>query len=174
MLIFVASAVTSAQTLPDPLRYSVSTPRPISPAESTTNPSARATQSQNPYLGSVPEPATGATIELSLSGAIQRGLRYNLGLVESGQASADVKAARLRALSAMLPQLEAKGRQGYDSISFKEIGLKLPPIPGLTLPPTTGGFGYQDARISVTQSLFDMRRCANNIAPRRAASRRPS
>src|SRR6185437_2501841 len=32
--------------------YLIATPRPINPAASTTNPSALATQSQNPYLGS--------------------------------------------------------------------------------------------------------------------------
>jgi outer membrane protein TolC len=151
------AAVAWGQTIPaDPLSFSVATPRPINPAESTTNPSARATQSQNPYLGSVPTKADGTTIELSLQGAIERGLHYNLGLVESNQASADVHADRMRALAALLPQLEARARQGFDDISYKEIGLKLPPIPGLTgLPPTTGGFGYQDARISLTQSIFN-------------------
>jgi outer membrane protein TolC len=155
--IAAASFTAFAQTGPsDPLSYSVPTPKPISPAEGTTNPSARATQGQNPYLGSVPAKATGTTIELSLMDAIARGLRYNLGLVESTQASADVRADRLRALSALLPQISASGRQGFDDISYKEIGLKLPPIPGLTaLPPTTGGFGYQDARIAVTQRIFD-------------------
>ena len=134
---------------------SIPTPRPINPAEGTTNPSARITQSQNPYLGSVPSKSTGATLELSLEGAIERGLRYNLGLVESAQGAADVRADRLRALSALLPQIEARGRQGLDDISFHEIGLKLPPIPGFSLPPTTGGFGYQDARIALRQSVFD-------------------
>src|SRR5438105_10214005 len=66
-----------------PLGYSVTTPRPISPAEGTTTPSAQATQRQNPYLGSVPSKNTGARIELSLKGAIERGLRYNLGLIEA-------------------------------------------------------------------------------------------
>ena len=141
---------------PDPLGYSVATPRPISPAEGTTNPSAQATQRQNPYLGSVPSKNTGTRIELSLKGALERGLRYNLGLIESNQASADVRAGRLRALSALLPQLLAQARQGYDNVSYKEIGLKLPPIPGLpALPATSGGFGYQDARISITQSLYN-------------------
>jgi outer membrane protein TolC len=139
----------------DPLRYSISTPRPIDPAENTTNPSAQATQSQNPYLGSVTAKDTGTIIELSLRGAIERGLRYNLGIVESNQGAADVRGDRLRALAALLPQLEARGKQGFDDISFKEIGLKLPPIPGLVLPPTTGGFGYQDARISLSQSLYN-------------------
>jgi outer membrane protein TolC len=104
----------------------------------------------------VPSKNTGATIELSLRGAIERGLRYNLGLIEANQASADVRADRLRALSALLPQLSAQGRQGYENLSFKEIGLKLPPIPGLpALPSTSGGFGYQDARVSLSQSLYN-------------------
>ena len=137
-----------------PLGYSVATPRPISPAEGTTTPSAQATQRQNPYLGSVPSKNTGARIELSLKDAIELGLRYNLGLVEANQASADVRAERLRALSTLLPQLAAHGRQGYEDLSYKEIGLKLPPIPGLPqLPATSGGFGYQDARVSLTNRL---------------------
>src|SRR5580658_10202356 len=138
----LASLIASGQT-PGPLGYSIVTPRPINPAEGTTNPSAQATQVQNPYLGSLPSKNTGAKIEVSLKGALDRGLRYNLGLIESNQASADVRAERLRALSALLPQLSADGRQGYENLSYKEIGLKLPPIPGLpTLPSTSGTFGY--------------------------------
>jgi outer membrane protein TolC len=140
---------------PNPLGYSVATPRPISPAAGTTNPSAQAAQSQNPYLGSVPSKPTDGVIELSLRAAIERGLRYNLGLIESNQAAADVRARRLRALSALLPQISARGRQAYEDISFKEIGLKLPPLPGIgSLAPTTGGFGYQDARIALGQKLY--------------------
>src|SRR6202023_562422 len=105
-----------------PLGYSVTTPRPISPAEGTTTPSAQATQRQNPYLGSVPSKNTGTRIELSLKAALARGLRYNLGLIEANHASADVRAQRLRSLSALLPQLTAQGRQGYESLSYKEFG----------------------------------------------------
>src|SRR3984893_8722002 len=155
VLILTSGLTAFAQTA-GPLGYSVATPRPISPAEGTTTPSAQATQRQNPYLGSLPSKNTGTRIELSLKGALDRGLRYNLGLIESNQASADVRVERLRALSALLPQLSANARQGYESLSYKEIGLKLPPIPGLPgLPPTSGGFGYQDARVSLTQSLYN-------------------
>src|ERR1700694_2177438 len=77
-----------------PLSYSVATPRPISPAEGTTTPSAHATQRQNPFLGSISSATTAANIKLSLRDAIARGLRYNLGLIESNQASADVRADR--------------------------------------------------------------------------------
>jgi outer membrane protein TolC len=143
------------QTL-GPLEYSVTTPRPISPAQGTTTPSAQATQQQNPFLGSVPSKNTGMTINLSLRDAIERGLRYNLGLIESNQASADRRAERMRALAALLPQLSANARQAYENISYKEIGLKLPAIPGLpALPPTSGGFGYQDTRVSLEQSIYN-------------------
>ena len=153
---FLASAtVVSGQTA-GPLGYSVATPRPISPAEGTTSPSAQATQRQNPYLGSVPSKNTGTKIELSLKDALERGLRYNLGLVESQQAGADVRAERVRALAALLPQLSAQGRQAFENLSFKEIGIKLPPIPGFPgLPSTSGGFGYQDARVALSQSLYN-------------------
>jgi outer membrane protein TolC len=150
----LATTAASGQSL-DPLGYSVATPRPISPAEGTTTPSALATQRQNPYLGSVPSKNTGTKIQLSLKAAIQLGLHYNLGLVEANQASADVRAERLRALSTLLPQLSANARQGYENLSYKEIGLKLPPIPGLpALPAISGAFGYQDARVGLTQSLY--------------------
>ena len=158
-LIMASIAVASGQSALgqglDPLGYSVATPRPISPAEGTTTPSALATQRQNPYLGSVPSKNTGTKLDLSLKSAIDRGLRYNLGLIESNQASADVRAERLRALSTLLPQLSATASQGFENLSYKELGLKLPPIPGLpALPATSGAFGYQDARVSLTQSLY--------------------
>src|SRR6201986_5256000 len=125
-----SSAAPAQPARPDPLDYSVATPRPISPAQGTTNPSAQATQRQNPYLGSAPAKLVDGVISLSLQGAIERGLRYNLGLIESNQSSADVRADRLRALAALLPQISATGKQAYEDISYKEIGLNLPPIPG--------------------------------------------
>ena len=140
----------------DPSGYSISTPRPINPAAGTTNPSALATQGQNPYLGSTPSgKATDEVIPLTLRAAIERGLRYNLGLIESSQSTAEVRAQRLRALSALLPDLSVGVEQAYEDLSLKEIGLKLPPIPGFPgLPPTTGAFGFQDARVTLTQSIY--------------------
>lgn len=158
-MFFVAGSLAAWGQTPGVLNSSVATPRPISPAEGTTNPSAQATQNQNPYLGSVPSKNTGTRIDLTLKDAVGRGLRFNLGLIESSQASASVRAERLRALSALLPQLSAEGLQGYENISFKEIGLnrvKLPPIPGFSgLPSASGGFGYQDARVALSQSVYN-------------------
>jgi len=155
-VLLAAGCIVNAQSYgPNPLGYSVPTPRPINPAESTTNPSAQETQRQNPYLGSVPQPSTGTLLRLSLAGAIERGLRYNLGLVESEHASADVHGDRLRALAALLPDLTANARQVYENLSFKEIGLKLPPGAGFQLPATSGGFGYQDTRVNVSQQVYN-------------------
>jgi outer membrane protein TolC len=141
----------------DPLGYSISTPRPIDPATATTNPSALATQKQNPYLGSAPSgKATQEVIDLSLSEAIARGLRYNLGLIESTHAAADVRAQRLRSLSGLLPEITLEGKEVTANQSLKEFGLKLPPIPGFPgLPATSGAFGFQDVRVSMTQRIYD-------------------
>ncbi|MGD1094807.1 MAG: hypothetical protein ABSB35_22795 [Bryobacteraceae bacterium] len=171
MLLCVAA---SAQSIaPDPLRYSVTTPRPINPAEGTTNSSAQATQSQNPYPGSVPSRATGVTMDLSLREAIDRGLRYNLGLVESTQGSADARADRLRALAALLPQREARGRQAFEAISYKEIGLKLRPFPAFR--PCLRPLADSDIRTrgSILHSPYLTRRYASSIERERAPNKHP-
>jgi outer membrane protein TolC len=87
---------------------------------------------------------------LTFADAIDRGLRYNLGLIESTLMSADAGAARLRALSALRPTVSARAAQVYQDLSLKEVGV---PLPGL--PPTTGGFGFQDLRVSVSQPLYN-------------------
>jgi len=47
------------------------------------------------------------------------------------------------------------GEQAFEDDSLREIGLKLPPFQGFPgLPATTGAFSYQDARVSLTQSLY--------------------
>ncbi len=136
---------------------SIATPRPINPATGTTNPSARATQSLNPYLGSTPDgKVVEDEIKLSLEDAVQRGLRFNLGLIDSQQADAHVRAARERALAALLPQISARAQQTYTQLSFKELAIKLPPQAGIQLPPVSGGFGYSDARVTAESPILNV------------------
>ena len=78
-------APVSGQAIPDNGASagfgSIDAPRPINPATGTTNPSARATQNLNPYLGSTPhDVATKDTLHISLEDAIARGLQNNLDL----------------------------------------------------------------------------------------------
>lgn len=155
-LIAGVPTIAVAQTGSDPLSYALTTPRPINPAAGSTNPSATATQSLNPYLGSVPGgKLVEGEIRLTLSDAISRGLNFNLGLIESQQADAGVKAERARAFAALLPQIDARAQQSFQQISLSEIGLKLPPQSGVRLPATTGGFGYSETRIDFQYPAFD-------------------
>jgi hypothetical protein len=73
-ILAAATLAAYAQTGADgALGYSIATPKPISPAEGTTTPSAQAVQRQNPYLGSVPAKSTGTKLKLSLQDSIARG-----------------------------------------------------------------------------------------------------
>src|SRR6185437_8273280 len=154
MVLVFGSLAASAQT--DPLSYALTTPRPINPAAGSSNPSARATQSLNPYLGSVPGgKVVEGEIKLTLSDAVRRGLEFNLGLIESQQGSADASAQRMRAFAAMLPQITARAQQNFEQISTAELGIKFPPQSGLRLPATLGGFGYSDNRVALQYPAFD-------------------
>src|SRR6202789_2378998 len=122
LLPMVLSLPTVGQTTdsdaagPAPAFGSIATPRPINPASDTTNPSARATQTLNPYLGSTPEGrAVDGEIRISLEDAVDRGLRLNLGLIDRQLADASLRAEREHALSELLPQISARAQQSYRS-----------------------------------------------------------
>jgi outer membrane protein TolC len=85
-----------------------------------------------------------------------RGLQYNLGLIDSQQASADARAEREHALADLLPQISARAEQTYQQLSLKSINLKVPPQTGFHLGPTTGQFGYSEARITAESPLLNM------------------
>jgi len=136
---------------------SVNTPRPINPASDTTNPSARATQNLNPYLGSTPNgEATKEELHLSLEDSIGRGLKYNLGLIDSQEASSDARAQREHALAALLPQISARAEQTYQQFSLKSINLAFPPQTGIHLPPTSGQYGYSEARVTAQSPILNV------------------
>jgi outer membrane protein TolC len=166
----VAGAAAVFAQASGPLGYAIATPRPIDPAAGSSNPSARATQSLNPYLGSVPGgKAAPGELKLTLEDAIRRGLAFNLGQVESGQSEAAAQAERARAFSALLPQITARAEQSFHQVSIASIGLRLPPQAGFRLPQTTGGFGYSEGRIDLQYAAFDPSLMARYQARREAA-----
>ncbi len=153
----LAQDVTQTEVGPPATFGSIQTPRPINPAASTTNPSARATQIANPFLGSVPQSKpTPGDLELTLQTAIDLGLRYNLGLIDSTQADQVAKAQRQRALASLLPQISARAQETFEQLSYKELGLRLPAAAGFQLPPTSGSFSYSDARIVASSSIVNV------------------
>jgi outer membrane protein TolC len=112
----------------------------------------------------VPAKLVPGVLPLSLQDAIDRGLKQNLGLLLS---SADIQSARgqrWEQLSALLPQVTAAPSVATSKINLAELGFTS--LAGITIPPSVGPFSYFDARVAVTQSLFDWK----TINAARAAS----
>ena len=144
MLIFTSVAAQSLRA-----QTSSTEGQLISPASSVSS----ALGPESPYLGSVPTGApTGTVLQLSLSDALDRGLKHNLGLIESDVATRTTRAERLRSLNELLPNVNASISQTVEQVNLRALGLKIP-IAGF--PTIVGPFGIQDARGNVTQTLFD-------------------
>jgi outer membrane protein TolC len=108
---------------------------------------------QSPFLGSVPTgKPTGTVIPLSLSDALDRGLKYNLGAIESDIRTRTARADRLKSLSDLLPNVNAAITQTAEQVNLRALGLKIP-IEGF--PVVVGPFGVEDARAYWSQKIFD-------------------
>lgn len=118
--------------------------------------------SDNPLLGSIssgkvdPNP-----VSLTLLDAIDRGLKYNLGLVLSQQGNNSAAAQRTLALSKLLPNVDARIADSSQQINLAAYGF--PIAPGQN--PIIGPFNVFDLRAAVTQNVFDL----SNINRLRAA-----
>jgi outer membrane protein TolC len=111
------------------------------------------TQGVSPFAGSVPAKLVPGVLPLSLHEAIDRGLKQNLGLLLS---NADVRSAhgqRWEQLSALLPHATANPYVDASKTNLAQLGLTS--LDGIPIPPSVGPFSYFDARVTVTQSLFD-------------------
>jgi len=103
--------------------------------------------------GSVPTgEATGDTLALSLKDAIERGLKYNIGLVLSGEDSRTARAERLRALRDLLPDVYSKLSATGQQVNLAAFGFS--GFPGL--PNVIGPFAVYDARAYLAQPVLDL------------------
>jgi outer membrane protein TolC len=110
---------------------------------------------QNQFQGSVPNGVRSSTpLVLTLHDAIDRGLKANLGLLVSDSASETARGERLRSLSALLPQLNAKAGETVQQISLKTIGVNFQ-FPGVSIPTIAGPFHYTDVRAYASWTVFD-------------------
>jgi len=118
-------------------------------------PAPGAGQGQSPFLGSVPTgKATETPLDLSLKDAFDRALKYNLGVIESGQNTRAAHAVRLRRLNAMLPNLSARVSGTIQQINLRASGFNLN-VPGVSIPTMVGPFGVADARAYLSQEIFN-------------------
>ncbi len=107
---------------------------------------------QNPLFGSVPSgKPTPGVLPLGALDAIDRGLKYNLSLLLSEQATAAARGARYKALSEVLPTLTSRVGESVQQTSLASFGITLPGIP-----PIIGPFAIFDARVAASGKLLDL------------------
>jgi outer membrane protein TolC len=137
LVILPAAAQTTITTLPS-----------VSGSASQNGASQIAPQS--PFLGGTPSgKATTEPIPLTLRDAIDRGLRYNLGLVFSGISTRSARAQRLKSLSELLPHVDARIGESEQKINLAAFGFPAPP----GTPEIIGPFSVFDARGTLTEAL---------------------
>jgi hypothetical protein len=112
-------------------------------AAQTSQPSAN--------FGSIPSgTATNEVLHLTLSNAINKAVRYNLGQIESGENARVARGQRLRALSALLPQVSAAASENVEQFSAATLGIKIPQVAVVL-----GPFSFSTAQANVSQTLFN-------------------
>jgi outer membrane protein TolC len=112
------------------------------------------------YQGSVSEEKpTPGVLPLSLDDAIRRGLRFNLGLILTGQNVLSAKGTRLQELQALLPKADAKLTEADQESDLQAEGLRIPGFPAII-----GPYGYTDIRGSLDVSLLNLTALQNYLA----------
>jgi len=107
---------------------------------------------QSSLLGGIPTgEATAETLPLSLSEALKRGLKYNLGSFLSEQSVLAARGASLLALSQLLPKVTAGLNEQQEQVNLAAFGFE--PSPGMRT--VVGPFNVFDVRAYVTQPVLD-------------------
>ncbi len=102
-------------------------------------------------FGSVPSgTASNEVLHLTLRDAITRAIHYNLGQIESGENARIARGQRLRAISTLLPQVNAGAAENVEQFSAATLGIKIPQVPTVI-----GPFSYSTAQVNASQSLFN-------------------
>jgi hypothetical protein len=79
---------------------------------------------QNPFVGGVPSgQPTAGVLALTLSEAMDRGLKHNLGLALGQQGTRTAEAVRLRALSGLLPNASIRVSETAQQINLAALTL---------------------------------------------------
>jgi len=116
---------------------------------------------QTQFQGSVPSGTASPTpLALTLHDAIDRGLKANLGLLVSGSSSEIARGQRLRALSALMPQVSGQVSETVEQLNLKTIGFTFS-LPGFAVPSIVGPFQYTDLRASASITVFDYNKWKN-------------
>src|SRR5271166_219484 len=108
-------------------------------------------RNQDPYAGSIPQgKATPEVLELTIDDALDRGLKYNLGLYLAARATEQSSAAHLRALSDLLPVVNGSYSEENQKLNLKQFGFTFPGFPE-----SVGPFGLADLRATGAWTVLD-------------------
>jgi outer membrane protein TolC len=117
-------------------------------------PSRAVSQTLSPYQRGVPSGTpTAEPLALTVADAVKRALEHNLGLILAEERLGESNGARLRALSELLPNANGQLSAASQKINLEAFGFPLP----AGFPAVVGPFGVYDARVFVSQSIFDLR-----------------
>jgi outer membrane protein TolC len=104
---------------------------------------------QSSFSGSVPEgKPTPGVLPLSFLGALDRGLRNNLGLLLSSDNTLTARGQKWEELSKLLPHINADVTEAVMQTNLAAQGLRFPGFPTII-----GPFGYFDARAHFSEDL---------------------
>ncbi len=118
--------------------------------EDSAGSSPASAPAQNSFTGSVPGKLVPGVLPISLSDAIERGLKQNLGVLLSSQEIRAARGAKWKELSALLPQVTASPFVNVSQIDLAEYGFQFSGVPSVI-----GPFSYFDARAGLNQALFN-------------------
>ena len=103
--------------------------------------------------GSMPTgEASADTVSLTLLDAIQRGMKYNIGVIGAGEDARTSRAERMRALRELLPNVSAKLSATGQQVDLAAFGFT--GVAGF--PNVIGPFSVYDARAYLTQNVLDL------------------
>lgn len=106
----------------------------------------------SPFAGGIPSgTATAEPITLSIIQAVSRALEHNLGVLLAEQQTSAAAGERWIALSRLLPNASASITESRRKTNLEAFGFPLGP----SFPRVVGPFNVFDARVLVSQSIFD-------------------
>jgi outer membrane protein TolC len=107
----------------------------------------------SPFLGGVPDRSpVNEPLALSIGEAIRRALDHNLGGIEAEGGLEHARGTKLIAFSDLLPKVDATLSEARRKTNLEAFGFPLGP----SFPRVVGPYNVFDARVTVTQSAFDL------------------
>lgn len=121
----------------------------LAAAPAAPAPQARYSAVPAQMVASIPQgQATAAVIPLTLQQALEMGLRNNLSVIVSGYENESARAARLRSLADLLPNVSTLTQWTSQQINLAAFGLKVPGFPQIV-----GPFHIFDVRAYASETL---------------------